>query len=378
MPDTGAVEITLAAYTANILPGDPVWLMLVGPPSSGKGEILGALGGIPHLHSAATLTEAALLSGVKSSERSDDAQGGLLREMGEFGILLLKDFTSILSMSRETRTTMLAALREIYDGAWTRRLGVDGGRCLAWHGKMGLLGGVTQALDSHHAVMAEMGPRFMLYRLPPTDARKQAHSALSHSGIETEMREELREEVKRFFGGLNLTGRETTRPENTEEETDRLVLLVEFASYCRSAVERHPYTREIVLVPQPEAPARLVRSAAQLLAGLAVIGVQPPRRRELLSKVILDCIPPVRRCVIDYLAGVGKAHTTETITDSTGLPRQTLRTALQDLACHGIVNQSGSGWQLATAWREHIAVAYPSLTRRSATIGGARAGIGDD
>mgnify|MGYP003466777145 CR=1 FL=1 len=40
----------------------------------------------------------------------------------------LKDFGSILSMHRDARGAVLAALREIYDGSWSRSIGVDGGR----------------------------------------------------------------------------------------------------------------------------------------------------------------------------------------------------------------------------------------------------------
>jgi hypothetical protein len=182
---------------------------------------------------------------------------------------------------------------------------VDGGRCLFWRGKMGLIGGVTQALDSHHAVMAEMGPRFVLYRLPPVDARLQARRALSSSGREAETRLKLRGEVQSFFSGLNLAPHDgsngSQRAQSTTEDTTRLVLLVEFASRCRSAVERHPYSREITQIFEPEAPARLVRSAAQLLSGLEVIGIPPERRRQLVAQVLLDCIPPVRRAVLDYL-----------------------------------------------------------------------------
>ena len=38
---------------------------------------------------------------------------------------------------------MLAALREVYDGEWNRRLGVDGGKMLAWAGKLTLVAGST-------------------------------------------------------------------------------------------------------------------------------------------------------------------------------------------------------------------------------------------
>jgi hypothetical protein len=383
MPDTGSVEITLGTYAANRLPGDPVWLALIGPPSSGKGETLAALGGMPDLYAVGTITESGLLSGVKASDRADDAQGGLLMEMGGFGILLAKDFTSILSMSRDTRTAMLAALREIFDGSWTRRLGVDGGRCLSWRGKMGLIAGVTQAIDSHHAVMAAMGPRFMFYRMPSVDAQAQARRALSHCGDEAAMREELQGEVQRFFAELDLSEHDAphpTRPEINSVDTDLLVSLVEFVSCCRSAVERDSYSREVVLVPQPEAPARLVRSAAQLLAGLEVIGVQSERRRYLIRKVLLDSVPPVRRAVLDFLAHARADGSAETIMAATKLPKQTIRTALQDLACHGIVTQGGGsgGWRIAEQWKDHITVAYPhrppGSILRSVAMGGARAG----
>jgi hypothetical protein len=374
IPDTGPIEILLGAYAANVLPGDPVWLILVGPPSSGKGELLGSLGGLPYLHAAATLTEAALLSGVKSGDRADDASGGLLREMGDFGILLLKDFTSILSMSRETRAAMLAALREIFDGNWTRRLGVDGGRCLSWRGKMGLLGGVTQALDSHHAVMAEMGPRFVLYRLPPVDGQRQARRALANSGREAEARIELCDSVKCFFAGLDLSTRQYDR--GTAEETTALVLLTEFVSHCRSAIERHPYSREITQVFEPEAPARLVRSGAQLLAGLDAIGVDSRRALQLVTKVLKDCIPPVRRSVLDYLTQT--IHAPGSILESTGLPKQTIRTALEDLRCHGIVTHDPTlGWEIARRWREHLAIAYPGSVCRAARLGGRISALGD-
>jgi hypothetical protein len=151
LPDTGYIEAALGTYAANLLPGDPVWLLICGPPSGGKGEAYSALASLPFIHAASTITEASLLSGTKSDEQTWDASGGLLKEMGPFGILLMKDFTSVLSQPRETRTAVLAALREIYDGSWVRRVGVDGGRCLSWKGKMGFIGAVTEAIDSHHS-----------------------------------------------------------------------------------------------------------------------------------------------------------------------------------------------------------------------------------
>ena len=95
----------------------------------------------------------------------------------------------MLSMGHDARAATLAALREVYDGSWTRLLGTGGGKVLKWEGKVGLLAGCTPTIDRHHAVMAAMGERFVLYRLPAVDPAKQARAALEHAGREREMRE---------------------------------------------------------------------------------------------------------------------------------------------------------------------------------------------
>jgi hypothetical protein len=133
-----------------------VWVLVVAPPGGGKSEVLQATCGLPDVHPTGTLTEPSLLSGTSSKERSAKAKGGLLREIGDFGVILCKDFGSVLSMHRDARTATLAALREVYDGSWTRHLGTDGGKTLSWSGKVGLIAGCTQSVDRHHAVIGAM------------------------------------------------------------------------------------------------------------------------------------------------------------------------------------------------------------------------------
>jgi len=156
LPDPAPLLAAVGAVAANRLEADPVWLVLVGPPGGGKSEVLGALNGLADVYPTATLTEAALLSGTPKKERDNGAKGGLLREIGDFGIVLCKDFGSVLNMNRDTRAAVLAALREVYDGSWTRHVGTDGGLTLHWRGKVGLVAGCTPTIDRHHAVMSAM------------------------------------------------------------------------------------------------------------------------------------------------------------------------------------------------------------------------------
>ena len=103
----------LGTVAANMLPGDAIWLGLIAPSSGGKTEMLITLANIPHTEMVGTLSVAGLLSGTPRRQQAAGARGGLLRKIGAFGFLVLKDFGSILSLRPDTKAELLAALREI-------------------------------------------------------------------------------------------------------------------------------------------------------------------------------------------------------------------------------------------------------------------------
>ena len=133
--DFAALDAVLATAAAERLDGDPPWLLMISGSGNAKTETVSALLGAG-AHIVSTITgEAALLSGTATRDRIKDATGGLLRKIGDRGLLVIKDVTSILSMSRDRRNDVLGALREIADGRWGRDVGVDGGRSLSWTGR---------------------------------------------------------------------------------------------------------------------------------------------------------------------------------------------------------------------------------------------------
>jgi len=158
----------LAAGAAERLPGDPLWLLLVSGPGNAKTETVQALTGAGALVTSTITSEGALLSGSARRDKAKDATGGLLRRMGDGGLLVVKDVTSILSMNRDTRAGVLAALREVHDGRWERNVGTDGGRTLSWTGRIVVVGAVTTVWDRAHDVVASMGDRFVIVRMDST------------------------------------------------------------------------------------------------------------------------------------------------------------------------------------------------------------------
>jgi len=288
LPSRAPVYAVLGAVAANRLPGIPVWLGLVAPPSSAKTEILNSISTLPNVYPAATVTPAALLSGVPKKQHHKGAMGGLLRQIGDFGIISLKDFGSVLSMRPDAKAEILAALREIYDGAWTRHLGTDGGRTLSWRGKVGLIFGCTGVIDGHYSVISSMGDRFLLNRLAPCDG--QFRRALKHSGAAAgQMQKELAEAVAHLFAGVHAQPRPFSEESDEFQRLDRVVAL---AVRLRGTVDRDRYSREVEAIYGKEGTARIGLTLERLLAGLDTLGLDRKAALDVVEGIAMDSVPP--------------------------------------------------------------------------------------
>jgi IclR helix-turn-helix domain len=250
-------------------------------------------------------------------------------------------------MHRDARAAVLAALRELFDGSWTRLVGVDGGRRLHWEGRLGLLAGATSVLDQHHGVMAQLGERFLIYRVDVTDPAAQAHSSLAHHGRERLMRHELSAAVAGLFAGLELA----EPPPLTAADTERLVALATLVARARSPVVRDPYRRELELVPDSEAPGRIVGALARLLTGLRLIGVPDDEAWRVTVKSGLDSMPAVRLRALLLMLGRDDDVSTTDVATALDLPNPTTHRTLEELAAHRVIARKSQGQGKADLWR---------------------------
>ena len=341
MPDTSLLRVVLASWVANRLEGVPVWLMVVGPPSSGKTEILQALAPLPQTFMVGSLSgEAALLSATPRQTRASDATGGLLRQIGQRGTLILKDFTSILEMHREKRAEVFKSLREIYDGHWNRPVGSEGGRTIGWEGHCGLLAGVTPAIEHYHSISSSMGERWMYYRLIPPPRGLQARLILAQRGKKKIMQAELREAVTEYVGKLDLS----CPVDVTQAVGEYITRLGDWVTNTRSSVHRNA-RGELDSITQPEAPARLTLLLLQVYHSLVLMGTNKPHLT--VRRLALDCIPEIR---MEALLGISRTpQNTADLVRSTRLPsRSTAVRALEDLSELGTVTRTADGvWKLS-------------------------------
>ena len=337
LKDPTPLYAVFGAVAANRLEGDPVWLGLIAPPSSAKTEILNSLSRLPYVVQASTLTSASFLSGTPEKDQEKGASGGLLQEIGKFGIIVLKDFTSILSMRPEANAEVLAALREVFDGRYTRHIGTGGGRTLRWEGKVGLVFASTGAFDRHHSVISRMGDRYLLCRIAPVEG--QFERALAHAGEATEqMRRELAEAVAKLFAAQ---AREA-RPISLDEQ-GRISQIVSLVVRLRAAIDRDRDGREIEVVYGAEGTARLGLSLERLLAGLDTLGVDRDTALRMVETVAMDSTPPIRRSAYEYLIRVATQVETAQVAAVLGLPTKTVHRHLEDLAVYGLAKRTPQG-----------------------------------
>jgi hypothetical protein len=354
--DLVALRAALACYAANMhMAGDPVWLGLVAGSSTGKTETAHALTRCPSTITASTLSgEAALLSGTAEKDRVAGATGGLLRQVGERGMLVLKDFTTVLSMHPDKRGQILSALREIYDGYWYRDVGTGGGARLEWRGKLGMLMCSTTAYDRAHSVIALMGDRFLLVRLDDDKREAGALAALRGAGGEREARAAIANAAAGLLAG------KPDHPElvaDADEEQD-LARLADFVTMARSPVDRD-HQGEIALVLDPEGPYRFVKELAGLWRACGLLGLDHADAWEVALRVARDSLPRLRWKVLKALTSHGE-QSTNTAARAAKHPSKSTKRALEDLAAHGVVDRrtvkekgsvSKDMWSLAEQYR---------------------------
>jgi hypothetical protein len=330
--DMDALDATLAAAAVDHLDGDPLWLLLISGSGNAKTETVQALDGIGATVISTISSEGALLSGTAKREIAKDATGGLLREIGVSGTLVVKDVTSILSMDRTARGQVLGALREVYDGRWSRRVGVDGGRRLEWAGRVSLIGAVTTAWDAAHAVVASMGDRFVLLRMDSTVGRQTAgRRAIGNTGREIEMRTELAAAV----GGV-IAGMTTSVPDVDELETDVLLAAADIVTLARTAVE-YDYRGNVVNAHAPEMPTRFAKQLSQVVRGGVAIGMTRADALHLAIRCARDSMPPLRLAIVDDLAANPGSMLAD-VRRRIDKPRNTVDRQLQALHMLGVLD----------------------------------------
>jgi len=327
-----AVWATAASHAFPVT--EATWLLVVAGSGGAKTESVMPLVEVGATVASTIASEGALLSATSQKERATDASGGLLRQIGDEGILVIKDVTTILSMSGDARASVLAALREVYDGQWTRFVGADGGREITWTGKVTCLGACTTAWDQAHAVISSMGDRFLLVRIDtssPKARRDAARSARKAYGKEAQMRDELGKAVAELLAGAT----PLEELEMGDEAGDALLDAADLVARARTAAIRDA-RGEVEGAHAPEMATRILKQATGVFLGALALGAVEQTALDVALRCLRDSLPPNRAKILADLAE-NPATTTYLVAQRTQVPRTTIDRELQALAALGVL-----------------------------------------
>lgn len=333
--DIEAADAVLATAATNKLSGDPPWLMVISGSGNLKTETVNSVSGVERTIAISTIaSEGALLSSIKKAK---GATGGLLRQLGDAGTLVIKDFTSIISGDRKARTQILAALREVHDGRWDRSVGISGGMTITWTGRIICIAACTTTWDSAYSVLAAMGPRFVVIRSGADVGRIAAGKrSIRNAGLEGAIREEISQAVAALIADARLHPRDAGL---NEDEENRLVAAADIVTRARTGVDVD-YQGNVIDAHAPEMPTRFVKQLVLIFRGALSIGIDRPQAMALILRCARDSIPPIRLVVLRDLAAneLEDCRITE-IAKRLYKPRTTIRRTLEALYVLGLVNQ---------------------------------------
>lgn len=357
LEDTGVIDVALASVIATRLElGEPVWMIIIGPSSGGKSQILRPLAMTDEkfIHRIDDLTENTFLSGFNSK----DGEISLLNRIGPLGMIVISDLSVIFSKAPEARAAILSQLRMIYDGEMTKYSGTKK-EPVRWKGKLGILAGATPSVYATFEEAAQLGERFIYYRMKDYDGLKATGLALRRKESTRDTDRTISALYEEYIRSVALAaaGQDIAVPEALY---DRIAAIASFAEKVRTTSHFDWRGDKIDRIPITAMPMRISQQLLAVATGLLTMA-NMEGEKELAEEDIRKiewCAYSLaneekRRC-LRALAGYsfGSRVKTQVVADAVGLSTGVISMVLQALAASNVLARTGdsnsNAWEMRT------------------------------
>lgn len=359
-PDIEALEIVLAVAASHYSDGDPTWLFIVGPPATGKTSgAIQALRYVPQVYLVGDLTPQTFLSG--KAKRNGNSEPSLLMKLGS-AILLVKDFTTLISKRPDDRAMIVSQLREIYDGTFTKDTG-ESGR-IYWSGKMTVIAACTYAIERQWAILRDLGERFMTVRWMREPGVPSGRQAMRQCGHEVEIAAKTAKLGQEALERLN----NKSRPALPGPLIDRILALGEIVALARNHVVRDSMgSRDIIDLSPAEGPSRIVKALRSVIVNYAAMFQRDPTQEDmrLAIRLATNSIPSRRFSILSSIPCDTEMEINDII-KLAQMPRMSLLWQLDELEALSLLVKVSSGdvttYRYSKNLQELWEMAFPSLT----------------
>lgn len=349
MEDTDIISVSMASVLATRLKlGDPVWMVVVGPSSGGKSQILRPIAQTDEkfIHRIDDLTENTLLSGGIVAGGKDVS---LLNKVGPMGILVISDLTVIFSKSKDSQAAILGQIRMVYDGEMTKYVG-NKPEPLKWKGSLGVLAGCTPSVYTHFETVADMGERFIFYRMKDNDAEKATRLSLGRAVYGKELDQKLSDLYAEYIKAV-MADVDVDQIKFNPTIYERFIRISVLAEKIRTVAHVTWKDGTIDRIPVAAMPMRVALQLMSIAKGLAVMRYHETGSYELIEED-LRCIDwcayslanEEKRAILKILCSVEKGVfvKTQIIADKIGLDTSIVRVILQNMSATGVLERTGN------------------------------------
>lgn len=342
LKNNDAVDVTLAVVLSQRLPGDPVWMFMVGPPGSGKTATLQPLSdATDYVHVVSSITPHTLISGASGPGGADPSLIPRLNNK----TLVVKDFTVLLGMHEQTKEEIFDIFRDAYDGKCAKEFG--NGIIRRYESRFTVLAAVTTVIYDAAASHAALGERFLKFSVGDNIHHYREEEVIRRAMDNSmkpgpDMASDLTPMVAAF---LDDRWKHAVDPTVSDEFLTRMVHLGKFTARLRGTISREQYNPEMIKSrAASEVGTRLGIQLTKLARALAMVyGHTEVGEAEyrIVKKVALDT---VTQRVEDFVRALWRASaktgvnaTTQEIAKASRYPMATTKRVLEDLAALDVI-----------------------------------------
>lgn len=292
--DAYIAEAILCVYLCNVLAcmTEPVWMQIIGPPSSHKTESLRPLFGYSDTIDLSSLTVNSLISGYRDPNNNDPSLILMLNRK----VLVIKDFTTVHSMDKASRDKIYGDFRDAFDGMCSKASGTVG--LTRYTAKFGVLCAVTEVVDAFAVESQQLGERFLsfrTFRYPMTHQQQCSYlrRVLQSASSKDVWRAQLRQTVHQAITAVKQQA-PASRPHIPDTILNRIIIAGHLLAQLRTTpVNQTPISAEMA--------SRVVQQLAQLGCARAIADQRPELNGDdltLIYRVALDTLPTPRRRIL--------------------------------------------------------------------------------
>lgn len=364
--------VTLATVISNRIPGDPLWIYIVGPPGCGKSMMLQSFQHAQNCMFRSKLTATSLVSGMRQDDGSDPS---LLAQLDEC-TLLIKDFTAVKSMPLVVQENLYGILRDAYDGNVLVEYG-NGVKRNYPKVHFSIVAGITDVV--HGDNRAALGERFLKVEIIPSDKEydqeAQIRASLGNMIANIRAEDGLKDSIEAFIYHLNTEFDLDKLPDVPEWVINRIVSLCQIIGSLRASVLRER-SDDVSYRPRAEIGTRLANQILKLGRSCALVAGKEAIDEEIyqiMQKVAFSTAHGYQSDIVRELIHYPKGLTIEELCANLQLTTTTVHRRLDDLQELKIVvavkrkdkrrGRPANVWKVTDSMRGHWERAEVTISR---------------